>query len=158
MVRVRTAIQRKLMNIIMGTSLTVLGLTCAVFIAYEFFSTSRNLARGLTTRGEIIAANSAAALAFGNDADARQVLSALRADPRMEAAGFGAAINEVAPQLDGRLVRNQFPAAGIFQEHRADLAVGLQTSENVPAGAVEEVGNGAQNFALGALAGARRAE
>ena len=79
----RTSIKQKLMAAIMGTSITVLVLTCAVFIIYEVVTFRRNIVRGLTTRAEIIAANSTAALAFENKEDATEVLSALRRDPRM---------------------------------------------------------------------------
>ena len=104
MVGVRTAIQRKLMNIIMGTSLTVLGLTCAVFIAYEFFSTSRNLARGLTTHKQRLKAFSLAARvvdASGHEPSKRtsRMLDLLQAT-------FGLADDEVA-ELLGRVVAHQ---------------------------------------------------
>jgi signal transduction histidine kinase len=79
-------VHRKLMIAIMGTSITVLAITCTVFITYEYFSFRKNIVRGLATRGEIIAANSTAALAFQNEADARGVLSAFRMDPHIVAA------------------------------------------------------------------------
>jgi signal transduction histidine kinase len=82
----RTTITRKLMTAIMGTSIAVLTLTCAVFITYEYVTFRKTIVRGLTVRAEIIAANSTAALAFQNEADAREVLSALGKDPHMVAA------------------------------------------------------------------------
>jgi len=101
-------IRRKLISAIMGTSLTVLALTCTVFIMYEFVTLRNGMARGLITRGELIAANSTAALAFQNEADATQVLSALKTDPRMVA---GCLYDK-----DGRLFA-KYPAdapAGVF--------------------------------------------
>ncbi|MGH7484281.1 MAG: CHASE sensor domain-containing protein, partial [bacterium] len=70
----------------MGTSLAVLVLTCVAFVSYEYLIFRKNIVVGLRTRGEIIAANSSAALAFQNEPDAREVLSALRIDPHMVAA------------------------------------------------------------------------
>src|SRR5438445_765912 len=80
-----TTIRRKLISAIMGTSLTVLALTYAVFILYEFVTLRNGMVRGLTTRGEIIAANCTAALAFQSEADATRVLSALKTAPHMVA-------------------------------------------------------------------------
>ena len=81
MSRGQDTVKRKMIVAIMGTSITVLVLTCSVFIAYEYVSFRGNIVRGLATRGEIIAADSTAALAFENEADATHVLSAFRMDP-----------------------------------------------------------------------------
>jgi len=82
----RKTIKRKLMTALMGTSMTVLALTCVVFITYEIVTFRKSMVQGQTTRAEIIAANSTAALVFENEADGTKVLSALRADPRTVAA------------------------------------------------------------------------
>lgn len=82
----RTTITRKLMAAIMGTSIAVLVLTCAVFVTYEYVTFRESVVRGLIVRGEIIAANSTAALAFQDEADAREILSALGRDSHMVAA------------------------------------------------------------------------
>lgn len=79
-------VRRKVIVAIMGTSITVLVLTCTVFVVYEYVSFRGSIIRGLATRGEIIAANSTAALAFENEADATHVLSAFRMDPHIVAA------------------------------------------------------------------------
>src|SRR5438093_13674262 len=81
-----TPIQRKLMTILLLTSGTVLLLTCAAFFAYEFLTFRRATVRELSTLGEIIAANSTAALAFDNQADANEILSALKAQRHIVAA------------------------------------------------------------------------
>jgi uncharacterized membrane protein affecting hemolysin expression len=82
----QTTIARKLMRAIMGTSIAVLVLTCAVFVIYEYVTFRKTVVRGLIVRAEIIAANSTAALAFEDETDAREVLSALANDPHMVAA------------------------------------------------------------------------
>jgi signal transduction histidine kinase len=82
----RTTITWRLMTAIMGTSIAVLALTCAVFITYEYVTFRKTVVQGLTVRAQIIAANSTAALAFQNEADANEVLSVLSKDPHMVAA------------------------------------------------------------------------
>jgi signal transduction histidine kinase len=77
----RTSIRRKLITAMMLTSTTVLVLTGAALILYDVASFRQSLARSLTTRAEILAANSTAALAFDNRDDATHVLAALRSDP-----------------------------------------------------------------------------
>jgi PAS domain S-box-containing protein len=81
-------IQRKLMTIIMLTSGAVLLLMCAAFFTYEFLTFRQTTARHLSTLGEIIAANSTAALAFQNPDDAQEVLSALKAERHIVAAAL----------------------------------------------------------------------
>ena len=77
----RTSIRRKLVTAMMLTSTTVLVLTGAALILYDVASSRRALVHSLTTRAEILAANSTAALAFDNPDDATRVLAALRSDP-----------------------------------------------------------------------------
>jgi PAS domain S-box-containing protein len=81
-------IQRKLMTIIMLTCGAVLVLMCAAFFTYEFLTFRQTTARHLSTLGEIIAANSTAALAFQNQEDAQEVLSALKAERHIVAAAL----------------------------------------------------------------------
>jgi hypothetical protein len=56
------------------------------------------------------------------------------------------------------MVGNEFAAAGIFDEDAADFAVDGEIAEDVTAGAVKEIGDVAEDFALRAFAGAGRAE
>src|SRR5882762_2733043 len=76
-------IKQKLMAIILLTSGVVVALTCAAFFAYEFFTFRRAMTQNLSTLGEVIAANSTAALAFENEDDAREMLAALKAEPHI---------------------------------------------------------------------------
>jgi PAS domain S-box-containing protein len=68
------------------TSGAVLLLACAAFITYEVVTLRKSMVESYTTRAAIIAANSTAALAFQNEADATEVLGALKTDPRIVAA------------------------------------------------------------------------
>src|SRR5882724_2046685 len=79
-------IRRKLMTVILLTSSAVLLLTCAGFVTYEVITLHAGMIGGYTTRAQIIAANSTAALAFQNEADAVDVLNALKTDRRIMAA------------------------------------------------------------------------
>jgi len=83
-----TPIRRRLMAMILLTSSTVLLLICAAFFTYEFLTFRQSTIAHLTTLGDVIADNSTAALAFANADDAREVLSALRAERRIVAAGL----------------------------------------------------------------------
>jgi len=79
-------IRRKLMLIILLTSGVVLLLTCAMFFVIDVLDFRHSMVEIYSIRSKIIAVNSTASLAFQNDADAREVLSALRADPHVEVA------------------------------------------------------------------------
>jgi PAS domain S-box-containing protein len=81
-------IQRKLMTILLMTSGLVLLLTSAAFVTYEFLTFRQTSVRQLSTLGEIIASNSTAALAFDNPDDARETLSALKAERHVVAAAL----------------------------------------------------------------------
>ncbi len=79
-------IRQKLMTVMLLTSSAVLLVTCASFITYEIITLHKGMVDGYTTRAEIIAANSTAALAFQNDTDAADVLNALKTDSRVQVA------------------------------------------------------------------------
>src|SRR5712672_2189407 len=79
-------IRRKLMTVNLLTSGVVILLTCTAFTSYEIITLRKGMLQGYTTRAQIIAANSSAALAFQNEADATDVLGALTTDKRIMAA------------------------------------------------------------------------
>ncbi len=81
-------IKRKLMVIILVTSLVVMLLMSGAYISYEVHALRTATARRLDTLGKVIATNSTAALAFDDPGDARDILSALGADPHIVAAGL----------------------------------------------------------------------
>jgi PAS domain S-box-containing protein len=79
------------MTIMLLTSGLAVALTCATFLGYELLTFRPAAVRDLSTVGQILAANSTAALAFQNPEDAREVLAALKAEPRiLEAALYDA--------------------------------------------------------------------
>src|SRR4030088_961942 len=86
MSRTPTPIRRTLMTVLLLTSGAVMLTTCLAFGAYDYLTYRRQTLHNLATLGEVIAANSTAALAFENPDDGREVLAALKADPHVVAA------------------------------------------------------------------------
>src|SRR2546426_4003354 len=81
-------IKRKLTAILLLISGLVLVLTSAAFVTYEVVTFRRTIQSHLATRSRILAANSTAVLAFANEADATEILAAMRSDPNRVAAGL----------------------------------------------------------------------
>lgn len=81
-------IPKKLITVILLTSGAVLLLTSISFFVSEFITFRQTTLRQLSTLGEIIAANSTAALAFESREDADEILSALKAEKHIIAAGL----------------------------------------------------------------------
>jgi signal transduction histidine kinase len=81
-------IRRKLMWILLVTTVVVMLLMRGSFFAYEYLTFRDATVRQLTTLGGIFSANSTAALAFDNPSDAREILSALAAEPHVLAAAL----------------------------------------------------------------------
>jgi PAS domain S-box-containing protein len=80
------SIQRKLMRVILLTSLAVLTLTCSSFFIYEIITFRQTSIREMTTLGHIIAGNCTAPLAFNDEETANEILSVLKAEPHISAA------------------------------------------------------------------------
>ena len=76
------------MAILLLTNGVVVLLTCVSFLAYDFLTLRETTRTNLSTLGRIIAANTTASLAFRNESDAKEVLSMLRAEPHVVAAGL----------------------------------------------------------------------
>jgi len=76
-------IRRKLTLALMLTGGVTLLAACAAFVAVEIALFRRSMVGSLSMRAQILAANSTGALAFEDQDDAREVLSALRADPHV---------------------------------------------------------------------------
>jgi signal transduction histidine kinase len=81
-------IRRKLMMSFMLISSAVVLLTCGAFVVNELLTFEDRAFQNMKTLGEVLAANSTAALAFDNDADATEVLSALKSRPQIVAAAI----------------------------------------------------------------------
>src|SRR6185295_4845918 len=103
-------IRRKLMAAFLLTSGAVLFFTCASFVTYEVITLRKGMVSGLATRAEIIAANSTAALAFQNEADATDVLNALKTDVRIMAACLYDAKGKIFARYPATTPVGAFPA------------------------------------------------
>jgi signal transduction histidine kinase len=94
-------IRKKLTALLLLISSVVLLLTSAAFVTYEVAAFRQTTLKNLSTLGRVIAANSTASLAFANQADAKEILSALRAESHVVAAALY--------DKDGRLF-SRYPA------------------------------------------------
>jgi signal transduction histidine kinase/ActR/RegA family two-component response regulator/uncharacterized membrane protein affecting hemolysin expression len=83
-----TTIARQLMTLMLLTTAMVLTLTWAIFISYQIYGTKLASSAKLQTLAQVIATNSTASLAFQDIDDARDILSALRAEPTVTQAAL----------------------------------------------------------------------
>jgi signal transduction histidine kinase len=74
------------MRVILLITGAVLLLTCTTYFVFEFITYRQTTVRQLSTLGQVIAANSTAALAFSNPEEGDEILSALKAEPHVVAA------------------------------------------------------------------------
>jgi signal transduction histidine kinase/DNA-binding response OmpR family regulator len=82
----KSSIQRKLAFVVLCTSLLGLGLACLGFELYERSSFRASMTSELSTLADTLGANTAASLTFNDAKSARDILSALRAEPHIVAA------------------------------------------------------------------------
>jgi signal transduction histidine kinase len=124
-------IRQKLTAMLVLISGLVLLLTSAAFAGYQYWSLRRSTRDALSVRARIIAANSTASLAFSNDADAREILSALRADPHMVAAVLYDKSGHVFATYATDTARSAVPAAPGPDGYRFErgLLIGFQPVE-----------------------------
>jgi len=104
-------IQKKLMRVILLISAAMLLVTCTSFFFYELYTFRQSTMQKLSTLGEVIAANSTAALAFDNNKDANEILSALKAEPHIVAACLYDKNNKLFSKYPGSLADSSFPVA-----------------------------------------------
>ena len=92
----RRPIRRMLMSVMLLTCGAVMLITSLAFFGYEYVTFRQLTLRNLEILGKAVAANSTASLAFDNADDAREVLSAFKAQPHV--------ISARLYQNDGRLL------------------------------------------------------
>ena len=80
------SVGHKLTILMMAASSAALLLVCAVLLGYDVVTSKRATAEHLSTLVQIIADNSKAALSFGDQAAAGEVLATLKAEPHITAA------------------------------------------------------------------------
>jgi PAS domain S-box-containing protein len=99
------------MAILMLTSSVVVVLTCAAFFTYELTTYKDKAFQALSTLGDVIATNSTASLAFDNESDATEVLSALKARPAIIRAAVYDADGKLFARYPARMSADSFPKA-----------------------------------------------
>ncbi len=72
--------------IVLATSAVAVSLACTAFLAYDRVTFRGDLVDRLRTQSVVVGANTTAALSFGDDEGAKQILVALEAEPIIEAA------------------------------------------------------------------------
>lgn len=82
----RKSIKREISRAFTATNVTVLLIACLSFLIFDLVAYRQSLTEETITRGRIIAANSTSSLAFENQEDAYEILSALREDTQLIAA------------------------------------------------------------------------
>jgi len=108
--RLGRTIRRRLIAVILLTSVAVLALTCVALFSYELITARRSVAQDLSTLAKIIATNSTAALAFDNRADAQEVLAALKAEPDIVAAALYDQDGKLFAHFPANLASEELPA------------------------------------------------
>ena len=106
-----TPIKRKLTALFLLTSGVAVLLTCAAYFAAEVLTFQQSTLGQLSTLGKVVAANSNAAMAFGNERDAGEVLSALEAEPHIVAGGLYDREGTLLSRYPATLSVDAFPAA-----------------------------------------------
>src|SRR5712692_4002556 len=121
-------IKQKLTAILLLISGLVLLLTSAAFVTYEVAAFRQRTLSNLSTLGRVIAANSTASLAFANEADAREILSALRAEPHVVAAGLYNKDGRLFSRYPATLPGDALPAAPARDGYRFEhgYVIGLE--------------------------------
>lgn len=115
-----TPIKRKLTTLFLLASGAVVLLTCAAYFAYEYLTFRQTILRQLSTLGEVVAANSTAAVAFGNERDAGEILAALKADRHIVAAGLYDRDGKLFSRYPATLPVDAFPVAPERDGYRFD--------------------------------------
>lgn len=106
------------MTMILVTSGVVLLLTCATFIGYELLTYRRAAVRQLATLGDIIASESTGAVAFQNQLDATEILSALKAERHIVAACLYDQSGKVFSRYPADAPDSVFPSAPLADGYR----------------------------------------
>lgn len=82
------SIKRKLVGVILLTSLSALVFTCLVLFAYEIRQYRHATASSLSTIADIVCENSTAVLLYDDQKDAQELLAGLRVEPTVSAAAL----------------------------------------------------------------------
>lgn len=115
-------IRQKLTIMLFGISGLVLVLTSGAFVLYAVLSFRNTASKNLSAIGSVLAANSAGSLAFANEADARDVLSALKAQPHIIAAALYNRDGRLFAKYPSDVLSDSLPAVPGAAGYRFDRA------------------------------------
>src|SRR5438105_3667078 len=96
------SLTRKLTLINLLATAMALVLACALFMACDVLSYRGRMVQDISCYADMVGANSTAAVSFGDEASAAEILSSLRADPHIRAAALYAS--------DGRIFATYQPS------------------------------------------------
>jgi PAS domain S-box-containing protein len=113
-----TSIRRKVMTVIMLASITVLLVTVAAFMIYDWVTFRQTMVDNLATQARIIAANSTAALAYENENDASNLLASLRIEPHITAAALYDVNGKLFASYPAQITAADLPARPQRSGHR----------------------------------------
>jgi PAS domain S-box-containing protein len=114
----KSSIKRKVTIVIMRASIGVLLVTVAAFMIYDLVTFRETMVQNLFTEGRTIADNSTAALTFGFQKDATDVLASLRTDPHIVAAAFYDAHGKLFVKYPASITNSDLPVAPQGQGHQ----------------------------------------
>jgi PAS domain S-box-containing protein len=102
-------IKRKLVGLMLVTSLLVLFMAGTAMLIYEYQSYRREMAAKLTAMGLIVANNSGAVLGFDDENLARAILSGFRVEPEVTGAAFYDAQGRLYARYPATKALGEFP-------------------------------------------------
>jgi PAS domain S-box-containing protein len=111
-------IKRKIVTVVMLTSMTVLVLTVAVFLIYDISTYRSTMVENISTIARITADNSTAAVVYDVKADAERVLNWLKAEPQIVAAAIYDPKGAVFARYPVNLPDSQLPRRVLKQGSR----------------------------------------
>ncbi len=120
MSRSELSLRRRLTSILLSVSTAVVLVTTAAFCAYELVAFRRTTSDHLLAMARVIAANSAASLAFNDRSDATEMLNALQSEPGLEMAVLYNEAGEVFATYPSHLSDETPPSAA--QASRAEVS------------------------------------
>lgn len=103
------SIKRKLVGVILATSLAVLGVTCAALLMFEIVSYRHTTAKSLSTIADIVAENSSAALMFDDRKLAEEIVSGLRVEPEISRAALFDQNTDIVATYPSDLAASEVP-------------------------------------------------
>src|SRR5436309_6749628 len=113
-------IKRKMMLVIMLTSITALVVTAASFITYDLITFRQTLVRNITSISTIVAENSTGPLLFDDEDLATKNLSEFRVDPHVRLAALYDTDGKLYARFPTNTPLSEFPptpgAAGAYFE------------------------------------------